>query len=73
MAKEKITSVTKTSGADKNRKETRVEVREIKNGYIIRKSVEYQDPKKGWQYKTEEYYSETDPLEITDKSLADLF
>lgn len=74
MAKnEKITSVSKTSGEGEKKKDTRVEVRQIKNGFIIRKSTEWNDPKKGWQYVTEEWYSDTDPLEITDKSLADVF
>lgn len=75
MAKDNNTvkSVTKTTGTDKQRKETRVEVREIKNGFIIRKNTEWNDPKKGWQYVNEEWYSETDPLEITDQSLADIF
>lgn len=69
----KITSVSKSSGEGKTKKDTRVEVRQIENGFIIRKTIEYNDPKKGWQYISKEYYSETDPLEITDKSLADLF
>ena len=69
----KVNSVVKKSGDGKNRKEVRVEVREIENGYVIRKNIEWNDPKKGWQYVTKEYFSETDPLEITDKSLADLF
>jgi hypothetical protein len=73
MAKETLKSVTKSNGSGSTRKETRVEVRNIENGFIIRKTIEFNDPKKGWQYITKEYYSESDPLEITDKSLAELF
>lgn len=58
---------------DKDNKDVRVSIEEIKNGYLIIKTVEYQDPKKGWQYNTEKYYSKDNPFEITDKSLADLF
>jgi hypothetical protein len=70
MAKEQLKSLTKTS---KDKKEKRVEIREIENGFIIRKTVEYQDPKKGWQHETKEFFSKTDPFEITDKSLTEIF
>ena len=73
MANTKVSSVSKTTGTGKSKKDTRVEVRQIENGFIIRKSTEWNDPKKGWQYVNKEYFSETDPLEITDKSLAELF
>lgn len=70
MNNNKLTSIT---SKNKNKKEVKVEVREIKNGFIIKKTIEYNDPKTGWNYQTEEFYSKTDPFEITDKSLADLF
>lgn len=70
MKTEKMQSLTKTS---KDKKEKRVEVREIENGFIIRKTVEYNDPKKGWQHETKEFFSKTDPFEFTDKSLTEIF
>jgi len=70
MNKDKI-SVSKTS--KKGKQDIRVEVREIKNGFIIRKSTEGKNNKGEWEYKTEEWFSKTDPFEVTDKSLSDLF
>jgi len=71
MAKEETIKVNSVS-AKKGDKEVRVEVRAIENGFIIKKTKEYNDPKKGWQYETKEWFSKDDPLEITDKSLTDL-
>lgn len=54
----------------------RISVRQIKNGFIINKSTEGKNSKtKEWEYKSEEYYSEDNPLEIKteDKTLAELF
>ena len=70
-----VKSVSKSTGSGKTKKDTRVEVRQIENGFIIRKTSEWSDPKKGWQYVTKEYYSKEDPLEINtkDKNLADIF
>lgn len=70
MAKEQLQSLTKKS---KDKKEKKIEVREIENGFIIKKTTEYQDPKKGWQYETKEFFSKTDPFEITNKSLTEIF
>jgi len=72
---EKIRSVSKTTGEGKTKKDIRVEVREIKNGFIVKKNTEWNDSKKGWQYVSEEWYTENDPLEIKtdDKALADIF
>ena len=71
--KSELKSVSKST--KKNKKRVRVEVREIKNGFIVQKNSEWEDPKKGRQYENEEWYSKTDPLEInTDgTSLADIF
>lgn len=41
---------------------TEIEVKEISNGYLIRKSRNYKD-KDGWQYDDVEEYSKTNPLE----------
>ena len=57
------------------RMETTVRVRQIKNGFIITKETSGEDTKGHYQYNSEEFYSETNPLEIKteDKSLAELF
>jgi hypothetical protein len=70
MAKEQLKSLTQKR---KDKKEKRIEIREIENGFIIRKTIEYQDPKKGWQCETKEFFSKTDPFEITNKSLTEIF
>lgn len=70
-----VKAVSKSTGKGKKKKDVRVEVREIENGFIVRKTTEWNDDKKGWQYETKEWYSQEDPLEIntSDKSLADIF
>ena len=63
-------------GAKVLEKDTDVSVREIENGFIVSKSVNIRfqlDDNIEYDYYTKEYYSETDPLKITDKSLADIF
>ena len=41
---------------------TEIEVKEISNGYLIRKSRSYKN-KDGWQYDDVEEFSKTNPLE----------
>lgn len=73
MANEKIKSVTK-KGTDNI--DVRVEVRKIENGFIVRKTKDGyvgEGEKRTWINETKEWYSKEDPLEITDKSLVDIF
>lgn len=46
----------------KNKKEVRVTVEEIENGYLLIENIEYEDPKKGWQYETRKTYYEEPPI-----------
>lgn len=62
------------------KKDVRVEVEEIENGFIINKiyDIKYMAPKKDYEsyaYYTKKWYSETNPLTIDteNKELADLF
>lgn len=71
----KLESVNFSKGQNKDKQDIRINVKEIKNGFIISKTTEGRDAKGNWQYNNEEWYSETNPLAIKtdDKSLADLF
>lgn len=62
-----------SKSSKKDGQDIRVEVREIKNGFIVKKSTEGKNSKGEWEYKTEEWYSKTDPFEVTDKSLSEIF
>lgn len=59
----------------KDGKEVRISVEEIENGYLVTQNLEWNDPKKGWQYKTKRIFSATNPLEFNmeDSTLADSF
>jgi hypothetical protein len=65
-------SLTKKS---KDGKEVRISVEEIENGYLVTQNIEWNDPKKGWQYKTKKIFSASNPLEFNmeDTTLADSF
>lgn len=63
-------------------KEVTITVKEIENGFIISKRTEYRYTKNkngdsygDWLTVEKEWYSATDPIEVTtkDKSLADVF
>ena len=65
------------SGCEILKKETRLEVEEIENGFLITKRAEikYLD-KKGetkWCYPCKKYFCKTNPLKIEEKSLAEKF
>ena len=65
------------SGCEIIKKETRLEVEEIENGFLITKRAEikYLD-KKGeplWCYPCKKYFCKTNPLKIEEKSLAEKF
>lgn len=59
------------------KKETRLEVEEIENGFLVVKSAEvkYIDENGNiqWHYPCKKYFSKTNPLKIEEKSLADKF
>ena len=55
-----LKSVTKKT---KDNKEIRISIEEIENGFLIRKSTDWNDPKKGWQYESKTWYSENNPLD----------
>lgn len=59
------------------KKETRIEVEEIENGFLVVKSAEvkYIDENGDvqWCYPCKKYFSKTNPLKIEEKSLADKF
>lgn len=71
----KLNSVSFASGSENNRVETRVNVEQIENGFLIIKSREGKDKKGNWFYETKKWFSPENPLEIAteDKTLADLF
>lgn len=62
-------------------KSTRITVEEIENGFLMTKNFEikYEYPRgdgtmsTDWTYYDKKWYTKDDPLEITDKSLADAF
>lgn len=65
-------------GAEILKKETRVRVEKIENGYILTKNIEYKyqiDDRTDWAYVDKKFFSKTDPLQIklNNKSLADDF
>lgn len=64
-------------GATVIKKEVRINVKEIENGFILRKSydIKYTLGKNtDWLYYTKEVYSEDNPIQIKeDKMLADYF
>ena len=64
-------------GATVVKKEVRINVKEIENGFILRKSydIKYTLGKNtDWLYYTKEVYSEDNPIQIKeDKMLADYF
>lgn len=70
-----LSSVNFSKGEDGKKQEIRVSVEEIKNGFLITKNTEGKDAKGNWQYLTEKWYSDTNPLSINtdNKPLADLF
>ncbi len=43
-------------------KTKRIEIEEVENGYVISKSISYNDPESGYDYKCKKYISETNPL-----------
>ncbi len=65
------------SGCKILKKETRLEVEEIENGFLVVKSadVKYLDENGNtqWCYPCKKYFSKTNPLKIEEKSLADKF
>lgn len=66
-------------GAKITRKDYNLSVREIENGFIVRKSYDIRyvvDEDERYEYYSKEYYSKTNPLKIDlkeEKSLADKF
>lgn len=65
-------------GAEILKKDTRVSVEEIENGFIVCKTsdIKYQiEERTDWAYITKKYYSKKNPLEIkiNNKSLSDDF
>lgn len=69
----KLKSVSKSDSTGIEKPEIRVSVEKIENGFIIVKTTEGRDKKGNWQYETKKWYSESDPFEVTDKSLAEIF
>ena len=65
------------SGCEIIKKETRLEVEEIENGFLVVKSadVKYLDENGNtqWCSPCKKYFSKTNPLKIEEKSLADKF
>ena len=65
------------SGWEIVKKETRLEVEEIENGFLVVKSadIKYLDENGNtqWCYPCKKYFSKTNPLKIEEKSLADKF
>jgi len=63
------------SGTEILKKETRIEVEEIENGFLVIKSadIKYLDENGNtqWCYPHKKYFSKTNPLKIEEKSLAD--
>ena len=59
------------------KKETRLTVEEIENGFLVIKSAEikYVDENGNtqWLYPSKKYFSKTNPLKIEEKSLAEKF
>jgi len=59
------------------KKEYRIEVEEIENGFLIIKSAEIkyvnEDGNTDWCYPCKKYFSKTNPLKIEEKSLAEQF
>jgi hypothetical protein len=68
-----ITNSTKPKkGKGKRNEEKRTTIKEIENGFIITRSISWDDDK-GYHHDEKQFYSETNPLESVDKSLADKF
>lgn len=70
-----IKSISKKTKDDKD---VRISIEEIENGFLIRKSTEWNDPKKGWQYESKTWFSKENPLakldfKTEDESLSDAF
>ncbi len=66
-----IKSITKKG---KDKKEERVSVEEIENGFLITKSIQHENKKGEWKFDTKKWYSKTNPLEFAkDTPLADAF
>ena len=63
MSTESVNKISTTSGTGDSKIKKTIEVREIANGFIVKESKEWDDPKKGWQYETTEVYSDVNPLE----------
>ena len=68
---EKVKSI--SSKVKKSDKETTVSIEEIENGFLIIRSTNWNDEKKGYQYETKKYFSKDNPLDSTDKPLSDIF
>jgi len=70
-----VNSINFSKGKDDKKQDIRVSVEEIKNGFLITKNIEGKDTKGNWQYLTEKWYSDSNPLTINteNKPLADLF
>ena len=65
-------------GAEILKKDVRVRVEKIENGYIISKNIEYKyqiDDRTDWANVEKKYFSKKDPMEIklNGKNLADDF
>lgn len=75
LKKAKVSSVSFSKGINEKKKDIRVNVEEIKNGFLITKTIDGRDAKGNYQYITEKYFSADNPLEIKsdNKTLADLF
>jgi len=63
-------------GAKILKKEVRIAIREIENGFILRKSFDIKysvDDKTDYTYFSKETYYKENPVQIDDKMLADYF
>lgn len=61
-----------SKGKDKSDVRTTTEVEKIENGFLIVRRKEWDD-KDGWHNECKKFYSDTNPLEDVEKSLADSF
>jgi len=58
MAKNNLVGLTTKDG----KKEVKVTIEKISNGYLLVETTEWEDSKKGWQYESKKTYHKDNPL-----------
>ena len=71
MAKENI-EVPKIKGKSKNGKETSYRIKEIENGFVIERSMEWKDKEGHFKHESKEFFVEDNPIKKEAENMYDI-